>query len=79
MEISEERVYQELKDLNENYNSLNVSNVRGEEELKGIRKEFKTLNGSVKKHAKKIWWIEKVLWVALGIFGAVQFYLNYFN
>ena len=75
--MNEERIYNELKDLNKNYNNLNVSNARGEEELKGIRKEFKTLNGSVKRHEKKIWWIEKFLWMTFGAFGVIQFYLNY--
>ena len=69
--MNDEKIYNELK-------CLNVSQARGEEELKGIRSEFKTLNGSVKTHAKKIYWIEKVLWMTLGAFGAVQFYLNYF-
>ena len=68
--MNEEKIYNELR-------NINVSNARGEEELKGIRKEFQTLNGSVKKHAKKIYWIEKVLWTGLGAFGAIQFYLNY--
>lgn len=77
--MNEERVYNELKDLNSNYNNLNVSNARGEEKIEGILKEFKTLNGSVKTHAKKIWWIEKVIWLAFGAFGAIQFYLNYLN
>lgn len=75
--MNEERIYNELRCLNKNYNKLNVSNAHGEEELKGIHKEFETLNGSVKRHAKKIYWIEKVLWTALGAFGAVQFYLSY--
>lgn len=75
--MNEERIYNELKDLNKNQNKINISNARGEEKIEGILKEFKTLNGSVKKHAKKIWWIEKVLWMTLGAFGVVQFYLDY--
>ena len=75
--MNEERIYQELRCLNNNYNNLNVGQARGEEELKGIRKEFKTLNGSVKRHTKKIYWIEKIIWSVLGAFGAIQFYLNY--
>ena len=70
--MNEEKIYNELK-------QLNISQVRGEERLKSIDEQFKTLNGSVKRHTKKIWWIEKVLWTSLGAFGAIQFYLSYFN
>lgn len=47
------------------------------EEMACVKTQFITLNGSVKKHEKKIWWVEKVLWTGFGVFGAVQFYLNY--
>lgn len=77
--MNEERIYNELKCLNDNYNKLSISNAREEEELKGIHKEFKRLNGSVKRHTKEIYWIEKVLWISFGAFGAIQFYLNYFK
>ncbi len=75
--MNEEKIYNELRCLNKNQNKINVSQARGEEKIEGIYKEFRTLNGSVKKHAKKIYWIEKILWMVLGAFGAVQFYLNY--
>ena len=75
--MNEERIYQELKCLNTTQNKLNVSQARGEEQLKSINSQFKILNGSVKRHTKKIWWIEKIIWIAFGAFGAIQFYLNY--
>ena len=74
----ENRIYQELKDLNKKYGDLNVSNARGEEELKSICKEFKTLNGSVKEHEKRIGKIEKIIYLVLGGAGTLSILWNIF-
>lgn len=47
------------------------------EEMAGVKQQFITLNGSVKRHETKIGKIEKVIYIAFGAFGAIQFYLNY--
>lgn len=47
------------------------------EDMACVKTQFITLNGSVKKHEKKIWWIEKILYIALGIFGTIQCLINF--
>ena len=43
------------------------------EEMACVKQQFITLNGNVKKHEKRIGKIEKVIYVALGVFGTLQF------
>lgn len=73
---SNERIYNELKDLNRNQNKINVSQARGEEKIEGIYKEFKTLNGSVKKHEHRIGKIEKTIYLVLGGAGTLSILWN---
>ena len=46
------------------------------EDIATIKQQFINLNGSVKKHKVKIGKIEKILYIALGIFGTLQFVLT---
>ena len=43
------------------------------EDMSCVKQQFITLNGSVKKNTKKIYWIEKILWMALGALGLFKF------
>ena len=46
------------------------------EDMACVKTQFITLNGSVKKHEKRIGRIEKIIYIALGIFGTLQFILT---
>ena len=46
------------------------------EDMSCVKQQFITLNGSVKKHEKRIGKIEKIIYIALGIFGTLQFIIT---
>ena len=71
MEVSEERVYNELK-------ALNISQIRGEAKLTNIDEKFAELNGSVKKHEIRIGGIEKKIYIVIGALGMISIFWTIF-